>query len=163
VYRHAWGDGAIARIIPARPATLRHDQRGSMVFKKRARTYARTHARRTQKFTCGLGEISADPAPGGGGVYSELKAPHRGTSLGPFVCGAYKKSAQGHHRRATQGPAAISPQASKQPPTWPPTSSPPNPCSKPPCSLRPSARGGEREQIKFQGPEQRPMSFGGFC
>jgi hypothetical protein len=49
---------------------------------------AGSHAGRTRNLPFSLGENSTDPpTPHGGEFCSKFRAPHRGTSLGPFLCG----------------------------------------------------------------------------
>jgi hypothetical protein len=55
----------------------------------------------TQKFTFGLAGKSAESLLGGG-FYNKLRASHRGTFLGPFVCGALKKRARWWHATTPQ-------------------------------------------------------------
>jgi hypothetical protein len=93
--------GAITRIAPARPATRPTSKLFPMAVPDQAQLFQRggrhagTQRRRSQNPTFSLGKFLLTPPWGGGGFCSKLRAPHQGTSLGPFACGAKNRKTRG--------------------------------------------------------------------
>jgi hypothetical protein len=107
--RPSWGQtcgsmlGVIARIAPERPATRPATKKSadcsildSAVPEGRLAVISHQSCR-SQNFSFSLEANSAE-LPLGGDFYSKLRAPHRGTSLGPFVCRANEISAARQRR-----------------------------------------------------------------